>query len=123
MEFFAGLLVLLLLGLTIAGHTVKKSKENETYNKELQKQIDFKQKQLEELNNQIENAKRDTRVHMNQATVKALDIYEQSNIKIPVDIIEDIASLNITDEKQAYEYIENQRHFWKLENTKKPYRG
>ena len=122
MEFFAGLLVLLLLGLTIAGHTVKKSKENETYNKELQKQIDFKQKQLEELKTQVENAKRDTRVYMNQATVKALDIYEQSNIKIPVDIIEDIVSLNITDEKQAYEYIENQRHFWKLENTKKPYR-
>ena len=122
MEFFAGLLVLLLLGLTIAGHTVKKSKENATYNKELQKQIDFKQKQLEELKTQVENAKRDTRVYMNQATVKALDIYEQSNIKIPVDIIEDITNLNITDEKQAYEYIENQRHFWKLENTKKPYR-
>lgn len=51
-----------------------------------------------------------------------LDIYEQSNIKIPLEILEELRYLQLDDEEEIFMYIENQRLHWKLENSKKPYR-
>lgn len=52
---------------------------------------------------------------------EVLNIYERSNIKIPVEIIEDLQYNDITEHDDIIDFIENQRHYWKLENTKKPY--
>ena len=57
-------------------------------------------------------------IHINAV----LDIYDDANIKLPLDIIEDLDYMNLETAKEAYDYIENQRLHWKLENTKKPHR-
>ena len=54
---------------------------------------------------------------------EVLDVYDQSNIKIPVDILEDMVVITFDSEKEVFNYIENQRYYWKLENSKKPYKG
>ena len=54
---------------------------------------------------------------------EVLDVYDQSNIKIPVDILEDMVVIIFDSEKEVFNYIENQRYYWKLENSKKPYKG
>lgn len=53
---------------------------------------------------------------------KVLDLYEQSNIRLPLDILEDLATQNLKTEKEIFDFIENQRNHWKLENQKKPYK-
>lgn len=53
---------------------------------------------------------------------KVLDLYEQSNIRLPLDILEDLATQNLKTEKEIFDFIENQRIHWKLENQKKPYK-
>lgn len=53
---------------------------------------------------------------------KVLDLYEQSNIRLPLDILEDLSTQNLKTEKEIFDFIENQRNHWKLENQKKPYK-
>lgn len=53
---------------------------------------------------------------------KVLDLYEQSNIRLPLDILEDLATQNLKTENEIFDFIENQRNHWKLENQKKPYK-
>lgn len=53
---------------------------------------------------------------------KVLDVYENSNIRLPYDILEDLAAQNLKTEKEIFDFIENQRNYWKLENQKKPYK-
>lgn len=53
---------------------------------------------------------------------KVLDLYEQSNIRLPLDILEDLSTQNLETEKEIFDFIENQRNHWKLENQKKPYK-
>lgn len=53
---------------------------------------------------------------------RVLDIYERSNVRIPKDIIEELSYMNFDNEMDIFNYIENQRHYWKLENSKKPYK-
>lgn len=60
--------------------------------------------------------------NMLQVQEDVLNMYEKSNIRIPSDIIEDLIHMNITDENEIFAYIENQRNYWKLENSKKPYK-
>lgn len=60
--------------------------------------------------------------HFTQTQNKVLDLYEQSNIRIPLDILEDLSTLSFQSEKETFEFIENQRNYWKLENQKKPYK-
>lgn len=69
-----------------------------------------------------ENQRVDTSVSLSQIVIKVLDIYEESHIRIPADIIEDLSYMRFHDEKEVFTFIENQRNYWKLENTKKPYR-
>lgn len=53
----------------------------------------------------------------------ALDMYEQSNIRVPRDIIEDAAALHFPSIKHALQFIETQRQAWRQENMKKVYKG
>ncbi|CAC21541.1 GP16.7-like replication protein [Bacillus phage GA1] len=51
---------------------------------------------------------------------EALDEYEKSGIKIPLDIIEEITFIdNLRTKEEVMNYIENHRANWKLENSKK----
>lgn len=60
--------------------------------------------------------------HFTQSQNRVLDLYEQSNIRLPLDILEDLATQNLKTEKEIFDFIENQRNQWKLENQKKPYK-
>ena len=53
---------------------------------------------------------------------EVLNVYDQSNIKIPADILEDITVITFENAKEEFDFIENQRYYWKLENTKKPFK-
>jgi len=88
----------------------------------LDDEINEKTKQLSEVNNQLETQTVDRSTFLTAGQTKVLDIYEQSNIKLPVEIIEELTHLRITNENDIFKFIENQRYYWKLENTKKPFR-
>nr|2BNK_A Chain A, EARLY PROTEIN GP16.7 [Bacillus phage phi29]2BNK_B Chain B, EARLY PROTEIN GP16.7 [Bacillus phage phi29]2C5R_A Chain A, EARLY PROTEIN P16.7 [Salasvirus phi29]2C5R_B Chain B, EARLY PROTEIN P16.7 [Salasvirus phi29]2C5R_C Chain C, EARLY PROTEIN P16.7 [Salasvirus phi29]2C5R_D Chain D, EARLY PROTEIN P16.7 [Salasvirus phi29]2C5R_E Chain E, EARLY PROTEIN P16.7 [Salasvirus phi29]2C5R_F Chain F, EARLY PROTEIN P16.7 [Salasvirus phi29] len=62
-------------------------------------------------------------VNLSACEVAVLDLYEQSNIRIPSDIIEDLVNQRLQSEQEVLNYIETQRTYWKLENQKKLYRG
>lgn len=70
----------------------------------------------------------DNKDFKNSEINKVLDLYELSGIKIPLDIIEVLHDNNLIEELQLYsfndiyKFIENQRQYWKLENSKKPYK-
>lgn len=54
-----------------------------------------------------------------QYTNDILDYYDNYNIKIPKDIMEDISHQHFKSNKDLVNYIESQRQHWKLENSKK----
>jgi len=92
-------------------------------NNTLTDQINIKRKQLDELNERIENKTINNKVSLTNIEIKVLDWYEASNIKIPVDIIEDLSNMKLDTEENIMNYIEIQRYFWKLENSKKVFKG
>lgn len=49
----------------------------------------------------------------------ALDIYEQSMIKLPLDIIEELSYTEFKNVDEVIKFIEMQRVNWKFENQKK----
>ena len=126
MEMMYAILVVSLLSvlfISIIAKTRKKSYDsNEQILKELNLELELKQNNLLNLNQKIYNQTIDRSVSLTQAEINSLDVYDQTNIRVPVDIIEDLHSLNLETEKEILEYIENQRHFWRLENTKKPFK-
>lgn len=76
----------------------------------------------------IEEIEEDTHRVMNQPSQNttmsplvdsALDIYEQSMIKLPLDIIEELSFLEFQNVDEVIKYIEMQRVNWKFENQKK----
>lgn len=95
------------------------NKEREKYRIDLEKQIRERLKTLAELNNQIAEQTIDHSYNLTSIELKALDEYERSNIKIPIEIIEDLHALHLQSESDIIDYIDNQRLFWKLENSKK----
>lgn len=122
---FVGLIAFLTILFIVSAirNTRKESaREREEYLEELDKTIAFKMTQLNELTEQLETRRMDNKVSLPKAVNEVLDIYEESNIRIPADIIEDAAIMEFDDRKEIFDYIENQRHYWKMENSKKPYR-
>ena len=121
-----GIFVISLLSIFLISSITKTRKrsyeENERILDELNSQVELKQNTLLAIEQTIKNKIIDRTVSLTNIEIKSLDVYDKTNIKIPVDIIEDLHSLNLETEKEILEYIENQRHFWRLENTKKPYR-
>ena len=126
MELLYGILVISLLSVFLISNITKTRKrsydENERILDELNSQVELKQNTLLAIEQTIKNKIIDKSVSLTNIEIKSLDVYDKTNIKIPVDIIEDLHSLNLETEKEILDYIENQRYFWKLENTKKPYR-
>lgn len=59
---------------------------------------------------------------------QVMELYELSGIQLPLDIIELLGQQYLINELQLYDFnsiykfIENQRYYWKLENSKKPYK-
>lgn len=84
--------------------------------------IEKKKEQLNRLDERVERKTVDRQVGLTNATIKVLDIYQDSGIRIPADILEELSYMRFIEEKDIFDYIENQRHFWTLENRKKPYR-
>lgn len=95
---------------------------HENYIEQLNQEIISKSKQLTTLSQQIEDRTIDKNVSLTKLEISVLDIYDASGIRIPSDIIEDLSYMRLDNEKAIMEYIENQRYFWKLENTKKPFK-
>lgn len=75
--------------------------------------------EIKEALEQLENTRVDKKTMLPHAVNSVLNRYDRSNIRIPSDIIEDLSYINFRDEKAIFDYIETQRHHWKLENTKK----
>lgn len=76
----------------------------------------------------IEEIEEDTLRVMNQPTQSttmsplvdtALDIYEESMIKLPLDIIEELSYTEFKNVDEVIKFIEMQRVNWKFENQKK----
>ena len=101
---------------------LKRNKELEELNEFLTFTIDKKKEQLTKLDETLERKKLDRKTGLTNTTIKILDIYQDSGIRIPADILEELYYMRFTEEKDIFDYIENQRHFWTLENRKKPYR-
>lgn len=101
---------------------LKRNKELEELNEFLTFTIDKKKEQLTKLDETLERKTLDRQTGLTNATIKILDIYKDSGIRIPADILEELYYMRFTEEKDIFDYIENQRHFWTLENRKKPYR-
>ena len=91
------------------------------------KQINEAQETLNSLNKQIQQKQqiltnKPTINHFTQSENRVLDLYDHSNIRLPLDILEDLSTLSFQTEKEIFDFIENQRNYWKLENQKKPYK-
>lgn len=118
------ILGVLILMLTLLFNIIKKTRqedatEAEKYLERLEDEIKRKQQILSNLENQIQNKTVDRSVGLTKAENRVLDTYDQTGIKIPADIIEDLSYNNFDNEKDMYAFVENQRHFWKMENGKK----
>ena len=122
MEILATILILFLLLIFIVSIVGNNSKPNNHELKQLDTMIHEKRIELSQIEQQIKNKSYNRGNNLSNVVNEVLDIYEQSNIKIPLDIIEELQYMSLSDEKQVFEYIENQRNHWKLENNKKPYR-
>lgn len=119
--FIGGLVVISCLVITAS---VKSDRRKEAIMLEkeielLRQERDTIQAEINKALEQLENTRVDKKTMLPHAVNSVLNRYDRSNIRIPSDIIEDITYLNFRDEKDIFDYIENQRHHWKLENSKK----
>jgi len=88
----------------------------------LESKITGKRAKLISLEQAIQNKTIDRTSNLSKIVNEVLNIYDESNIKIPLDIIEELQYVNLTTDKQVFDYIETNRNYWILENRKKPYR-
>lgn len=122
-------IIFILMGIVLIGSlviTASLSKENKADQREIEKTIIALTQEKLALENEINERKQqlqalqiDKHTELPHVVNSVLDKYERSNIRIPKDILEDITYLGLFDESEIFSYIENQRHHWKLENSKK----
>ena len=116
---FIILIIFLFLIFTITPSKRKKLKEIEL----LQQEIDYFNNDIASLKQAHSTIKQfDNKTSFTQTTNKALDLYEQSNIRLPSDILEELSINHFYSLDETIDFIENQRSHWKLENTKKLHR-
>lgn len=84
----------------------------------IERQVELKQMDLARLEKQIENRTLNRSVNLTKLEIEVLNLYDMSNIRIPVDILEDLSNMNLSYEKDMIKFIETQRKYWKLENSK-----
>ncbi len=126
MIFLGGMFLLFLLIVFISAmwgtNEAEKVKDQKQELNILESKLIGKRSELLSLEQQLQNKTIDRKSNLSNVVNEVLDIYEESNIKIPLDIIEELQYMNLTTDKQVYEYIENQRNYWTLENRKKTFR-
>jgi Tfp pilus assembly protein PilO len=91
-------------------------------NKQEQKELELIEQEIDEKREQLQNLAYDNTVNLTKLEIEVLEYYDICNIRIPSDIIEDLHNMKLTDEKDIFSFIESQRNYWKLENTKKVFR-
>ena len=119
------LLVFIMLVFIVSSINKQKEVDLDDQRKELNlliEKINHKRLELSKIDDQIINRSIDPSVNLSKVKNDVLNIYDQSGIKIPLDIVEELSFNNIDDRKQIFDFIENQRQYWILENRKKPYR-
>lgn len=117
------LFILILYSVTSISSTRKKDlTATQEEEKQLIQRIEAYKQQLNEQKQQYENNKINPIVNLSTIVNNVLDVYEQSNIQLPTNIIEQLSFMRFDDELDVLEYIEIQRNYWKLENTKKVYK-
>lgn len=99
-----------------------RKKANHSESEKLDAEIAVKEKLLLGLTQHIDDRTLDRSTSLTKIQIEVLDIYQDSNIRIPADIIEDLSFSRIYDYQDIIAYIENQRNYWKLENSKKPFK-
>ncbi|AGI10631.1 DNA replication organizer [Bacillus phage MG-B1] len=85
--------------------------------KEIKNLIKLKQKELENLVHATEQAKRRTVTNLTVEQEEAIDLYERNNIRLPIDIIEELSYSNNVTYHSAVAFIEMQRKVWKAQFT------
>lgn len=115
---YGSMLVVLLLAFLIQRINKKRYKRLQL----IEEQIEQKTILLSEITNQINEQTFERSTAYTKSEINALKIYEKSNIQIPVDILDEMKHQNLKDENEIIDFIENQRYYWKLENTKKPFK-
>lgn len=83
--------------------------------KEIKKIIKIKQQELQNLVNAVDQAKRRTITDLTVEQEDALNLYNSYNIKIPIDIIEELSYSNNVTYHSAITFIETQRKNWKAQ--------
>lgn len=91
-------------------------------NKREQKELDDLQHKIEDRKKQLSNMQYDTTQQLTKIEVEVLEQYDSTNIRIPIEIIEDLHHMRLTSEKDIVNFIETQRKYWKLENSKPMFR-
>lgn len=122
-------ILIICIPLSIMFFYVLNKRKDEKFNTELEEyeklldMIDDAEHRLENISDKILSKEINTTVNLTQNAIDVLNIYEQSHIRIPADIIEDLAEKNghSLSKEDIFNFIENQRQYWKLENTKKVY--
>lgn len=118
-----GSMVILASCLIATNPSYKAKKQKESYLKLLEKQIDQKTIELFNLRERVEINRVDHNYNLTRLEMEVLNIYDNSNIRIPVEILEDLHNQKLEDYGDIFKYIESQRKYWKLENTKVPFKG
>lgn len=118
------LITILLMGSAyLIGWIIRRRQEREERELiELEQEINYYLKKLEQVKQEYETMKPNDITNLPEGTNNILNMYDRSNIRIPKDILEDISSQHFHNETDILEFIENQRNYWKLENTKKLYK-
>lgn len=116
----AGIIITLFLLYLILTKLIKSEETvEETYLNELDHDIEHAEKYLESLKKQIATTELVKETNLTTLENAVVDMYEQSNIKLPLEIIEDTHHMKLTSKDDIISYIETQRDLWKKENSKK----
>ena len=99
-------LVMLLVYLIIS-RTIKRS-----YLRRQREQEEYEQQEHITLNTQRDNK-------LSEVLNVVLEQYDRQGIRIPIDIIEDLQHEQFSGIDDCMKSVEQQRHNWKLENSKK----
>ena len=119
---FATYITLLFFIIVVLYLTPKRNKTILTQQKELtqlENTIQLKQKELSHLENKLDTIK--SPFSYSSQVTNALNLYQNSFIKLPADILEELSFFNdsFTSTTDVVTFIENQRNNWKIENTKR----
>lgn len=90
--------------------------------KKLQNEVNLLAHKLHDLKNQETELSSHKTSRLRVIEEKVIQNYDKSNIRIPLDIIEDLSYMKLDNEKDIENFIEVQRNYWKLENSKKVFK-